>query len=332
MTAILHPRRAWIQKSLALGGALALAPIVGCTPSTRKKNISEGLEDSNSSNKEGMPLGYVRIPTAEELVSSADARAAYTEIISKIFGNGLPENRVELGRLARGMKMSVSGIGHFAFTIPGNSVEHIKVATQYWATEFGVGPFFVLQSDAQVSQDYYPIDPKTGKRVGEDKKMANSEWPAFTALCKADKDYYVEINLQTNDTPSTYRDMYSSSQGGFHHFAVITPNFKADQVIMEARYQPSSALITSVGATYYDARKDVGCMFELLETNPFLNFLFKSTYELSQTARLSDYASSANIHRSDAKTDASNEGLTYPRISTKQKDSNSLRTALQNKV
>jgi hypothetical protein len=111
--------------------------------------------------------------------------------------------------------------------------------------------------------------------------------------------------------------MYTAQEGGFHHFAIITPDFQADRRLMEARYQPTSSLNTSVGAIYYDARTDVGCMFELLETNAALNFLFKSTYELSQTAVLADYAGSANIKRAaDKGTDATPVGLTYPRIAS----------------
>jgi len=258
----------------------------------------------------------VSIPTAEELRTSASARATYKDLIAGIFGNGLPPKRVELGRLARSMKLSISGIGHFAFTIPGNSIEHIKIATTYWAEEFGVGPFLVLESDAQVSQDYYPIDKVTGRRVDDSLRIQGAKWPAFTALCKADKDYYVEINLQTEDTPSTYRDMFTSEQGGFHHFAVITPDFKADYALMRARFEPSSSLNTSVGAVYFDARNDVGCMFELLETNAALNFVFKSTYALSQNANLADYTASSNIKRSDKNTGVDIVGLTYPRISS----------------
>ena len=306
MTAILH--KAFDRRSLLRGGAgilggIGVSQLVGCQAS-----------DQASADAQTIPKGgnELAVPTAAELMSSKAARDRYKVILSKVFGHGLPKNRRDMHALVDSMKLSNSSIGHFAYTIPGNSLEHITVATEYWASEFNVGPFMVLESDASVGQNYYPIQAN-GKRVGEDKKV-KSEWPAFTALCKPFPDYYIELNLQTNDTKSTYRDMFTANQGGFHHFAVITPNFAADKAIMEARYQPSSALITNVGAIYYDARKDVGCMFELLETNKVLDFLFLSSYELSKKANLKDYKKTFNIVPTDVSKPLYARGLTSARI------------------
>ena len=108
--------------------------------------------------------------------------------------------------------------------------------------------------------------------------------------------------------------MFSGAEGGFHHIAVITEQFDADKKKMESRFQASSSLITNVGAIYYDARKEVGCMFELLETNKLLNFLFLSTYELSKNANLNDYKSTFNILAADISKPKAVRGLTVPRI------------------
>jgi len=275
-----------VRSSLIVGGASVLSNLIGCAQESGPAS-DEGA-GALTTGSYGNGNGDFVVPSAEELASSEKARAALRETVMKVVGHGVPKNRREIHRLIESMSLSEKGVGHFAFTIPGNSLEHIKVATQLFAEEFGIGPFFVLESDASVGQHYYPIDSTTGRRVGEDGKQ-KLDWPAYTALCKANRDYYIELNLQTSDTPSTYRDMFTSKTGGFHHFAVITHNFAKDKTVMDARFQPSSSLITNVGAIYYDARKDVGAMFELLETNAFLDFLFESTYLMSISADLKDY-------------------------------------------
>lgn len=304
MTNVFHKslgRRSLFQSGLALGGAMAATQLVGC-------NGKSAAASGKAVDPNGLPSGGKKIPTKDELAKDVDnARMRYKEILAGIFGHGSPKNRRELHRLAESMKLSVKAIGHLAYTIPGDSFEHIKVATEFVGEEFGIGPFFVLESDSSVGQYYYPIaDKATGKRVGEEGKK-DLEWPAYTALCKAFPEYYFEINLQTNDTESTYRDMFTSQTGGFHHFAVITPNFKEDKVKMDARFEPTTSLKTNVRAIYYDARKDVECMFELLETNAALDFLFASAYDLSKNATLAEYSKDANIARIGGQ-------LTVPRI------------------
>jgi len=70
----------------------------------------------------------------------------------------------------------------------------------------------------------------------------------------------------------------------------------------------------NVGVIYYDARKDVGAMFELLETNAFLDFLFESTYLMSISADLKDYEKTFNIKPADISKPPASRGLTVPRI------------------
>lgn|GEM_PF-3365272 len=315
MSSFLHTpslgRRSMVRSSLIVGGASVLSNLIGCAQESGPAS-DEGA-GALTTGSYGNGNGDFVVPSAEELASSEKARAAFRETVMKVVGHGVPKNRREIHRLIESMSLSEKGVGHFAFTIPGNSLEHIKVATQLFAEEFGIGPFFVLESDASVGQHYYPIDSTTGRRVGEDGKQ-KLDWPAYTALCKANRDYYIELNLQTSDTPSTYRDMFTSKTGGFHHFAVITHNFAKDKTVMDARFQPSSSLITNVGAIYYDARKDVGAMFELLETNAFLDFLFESTYLMSISADLKDYEKTFNIKPADISKPPASRGLTVPRI------------------
>jgi hypothetical protein len=86
----------------------------------------------------------------------------------------------------------------------------------------------------------------------------------------------IELVEQHDDTPSVYRDMYSSGEEGFHHIAVIVP----DVAVEVARYRALGFEVGSSGRfgeadfAYIDTSPATGHMVEVLPDNETIRRFF----------------------------------------------------------
>lgn len=351
MSHALYLRRRFLEQALTAGGLLAFGSMIGCGDSdsdlasgtpTPTPTPSPTPAPTTAPTNPPAPVEPTGVPTAAELASDPKAVVRYEAILKQLFDKegvtkdsaGRPKTFEEMEKLASDVLPTSNGVvGHYAYTVPGDSIEHIKVAARYWQNQFGIGPFFAIGA-SEGKQDYFPITVSVEEakallmnstkvpRAGEDGKVT-LQWPVIAAVCKASPNFYVEFNAQVFDVQSTFRDMYSTSEGGLHHFAVITDKYADDKTTMMGKgFLPSSNLITSVGVNYFDARHTkAGSMFELFETNVFLNFLFDSVYATCKSDGAKNdavYQSQieSNIIKADVTKAKAERGLTIPFLST----------------
>ncbi len=352
MSHALFARRRFLQHAVSTGGLLAFAPLLGCSedeaapdaPTPRPEPMPNPTPTPGPTGTPPVPVPPepTGVPTAQELLTDPKAVARYEKILKQLFDrDGLTKDTFGRPAIFEDIEQLVadslpgmeSSIGHYAYQVPGDSIEHVKVAARFWGTQMGIGPFFTIDAGTG-KQDYYPIAVSEAEakqllqnkqqvpRVGDDGKV-NSQWPVFAAVCKPSPSFYVEFNVQALDTPSTFRDMYTPQEGGLHHFAINTTKHAADKAALVAKgFQPASNLLTSVGVNYFDARHTKsGMVMELLEVNVFLNYLFDSVYALckadgAKSEAVYQQQIESNIFKGDVSKDKAQRGYTVPLIST----------------
>jgi len=138
-------------------------------------------------------------------------------------------------------------------------VNDIEEACRNWTALAGAGPFFL--SPHHVSPDHF--------HRGEPSRADLSY--AFGQAGPA----HIQLIQQHNDSPSVYREMHPAGQQGFHHVAILPPDFEAEQARFEAAGFPTVTTLTSAArVAYMDTRPALGCFVELYEDNPALRATF----------------------------------------------------------
>jgi methylmalonyl-CoA/ethylmalonyl-CoA epimerase len=142
-------------------------------------------------------------------------------------------------------------------------VENLDKAIDYWTTNIGAGPFFVLRGYDQMEaleyrgkKGYFNIDFALGQ--------------AGTVQ--------VELIQINSDTPSVFTDMYpKGSKGGMHHVAMFPKDIEA--AIEAYRKQGLETVMRGkFGATqvaFVDARPTLGFMIELYPATDDMRGLYK---------------------------------------------------------
>jgi hypothetical protein len=139
-------------------------------------------------------------------------------------------------------------------------VNDIQVACAKWTEVFGAGPFFLM--------DHVKFDDTTYR--GENVPVELSY--AFGQAGPA----HIQLIQQHDDAPSVYRDFYKKGEEGFHHWAILVPDFDAEKKRCEEfGYEPVTELVATGHVAYMDARKDLGGFIELYEDNPNVRQFFQ---------------------------------------------------------
>lgn len=132
-------------------------------------------------------------------------------------------------------------------------VADMDAACHHWTALLGAGPFFVSRHHRSEDVSYRgaPSDPDLSYGFG----YAGST--------------QIQLIEQHDDTPSCYRDMYRKGEQGFHHVAILVPDFNAEKQRFEAAGFPAvTELVSAARVAYMDTRSVLGCFVELYEDNP----------------------------------------------------------------
>ena len=144
-------------------------------------------------------------------------------------------------------------------------VNDVEQAARHWVEFFNAGPFFVSPHHKSENVIYRgePCDADLSYAFGQ-------AGPA-----------HIQLIQQHCDTPSAYRDVFKQGEQGFHHIAIIVPDWEGERARFEAAGYPSvMELISAARVAYMDARPAIGCMVELYEDNEPLHETFQNWRDL----------------------------------------------------
>ena len=142
-------------------------------------------------------------------------------------------------------------------------VNDIEQACRTWNTMTGAGPFYVSMHH-QGSHTY------RGKETRPDLSYA------FGSV----GDVHVQLIAQHCDTPSVYRDLFSRGREGFHHFALLVPDYEEERSrFVAAGCSVVTELVSAARVCYVDATAWLGAYVELYEDNAPLRRTFASWNE-----------------------------------------------------
>ncbi len=140
-------------------------------------------------------------------------------------------------------------------------VADMDAACRHWTALLGAGPFYVSRHhrSADITYRGQPSDPDLSYGFG---------YAGTTQI---------QLIEQHDNTPSCYRDMYASGCEGFHHVAILVPDFDAEKQRFEQRGFPVvTELVSAARVAYMDTRSVLGCFVELYEDNPGVRESFRS--------------------------------------------------------
>ena len=146
-------------------------------------------------------------------------------------------------------------------------VDDVEAAATRWATELGVGPFFVTDYTGHFSDVTYRGEP--------------GELSMIVAIAQAGP-VQIELIQPTTDHPCAYRDSVEPGTVGFHHMCVWTHDIEADTDYLAGLGYPAANMGSagSVRFAYYDTRPLLGCMLEVVEHLPAIEGRFKRIAEV----------------------------------------------------
>lgn len=140
-------------------------------------------------------------------------------------------------------------------------VTDLDRACRSWAELLGAGPFYVSRHHRSEAVTYRgrPLEPDLSYAFG------------YAG------DTQIQLIQQHDDQPSCYRDMFAPEEEGFHHVAVLLPDFDAEKQRIEGLGFPAvTELISAARVAYMDTRPVLGCFVELYEDNPGVRASFKA--------------------------------------------------------
>lgn len=145
--------------------------------------------------------------------------------------------------------------------------DDIDAAVARWVAFFGAGPFFA---------SYH----HKSENVRHKGRACEADVSYAFGFCGAAN---IQLIQQHNDAPSTYRDMYPRGGEGFHHVAILVPDYPGEVARFETLGCPlNTELVSAARVGYVDARRHIGCFVELYEDNPAIRATFKDWHALHQ--------------------------------------------------
>lgn len=142
-------------------------------------------------------------------------------------------------------------------------INDIDAGCAKWTEMAGAGPFYVSKH-----------------HVGSHTYRGNLTTPDISYAFGSVGDVHVQLIQQHCTTPSVYRDMYAPGQEGFHHFALLVPDYLAERERFVAAGNPVvTELVSAARVCYVDARNWLGAFVELYEDNEPLRKIFSGWNE-----------------------------------------------------
>lgn len=140
-------------------------------------------------------------------------------------------------------------------------VPDIDAAMQRWTQTMGIGPFFVFRD----------LDIETVRHRGKPTRVR-----FHIALAQAG-DVQIELAQQVSDAPYAYNEVYpNGTEGGLHHIAIYVADYAA--ALRHFTDQGIEASVTGLFGemhfAYVDARKQLGCMVEIIEHHDIQEQIF----------------------------------------------------------
>ena len=148
-------------------------------------------------------------------------------------------------------------------------VPDINAAMKKWTDEMKVGPFFVAEHGANLTDITY--------------RGAPSELSMKVALAQAGG-VQIELIEPTTNKPCAYRDTVAEGRSGFHHMCVWTHDIDADTEYFAKLGYEAANLGTANGSRfgYFDTTPLMNCMLEVLEYNPGAEAMFQKIADAAQ--------------------------------------------------
>jgi hypothetical protein len=144
-----------------------------------------------------------------------------------------------------------------------------EAAAKRYATEFGWGPFFLME--------HIPLERSLYR--GEPAVFDHS-----SAYGQAGE-LMIEFITQHGDAPSALRDLFGPQQSGLHHVAHFVPDLAAAVVDFRGRgYVPALEARTTTGVDFVmiDTSRELGHMLELYEPGKGLRRFYEFVRNESQ--------------------------------------------------
>lgn len=146
-------------------------------------------------------------------------------------------------------------------------VEDTEAAIGEWVERLGVGPWHVIG----------PFTPATGRYRGQPTDAVFTIAQAFSGRT------IIELVEQHNDEPSVFNEL--GLNYGFHHWGVMTKAFDDDVArYLAMGYEEAyfdTLPTTGMRVMYFDARRDMPGMIELLEHTDAQERFYAEMHEAS---------------------------------------------------
>jgi hypothetical protein len=149
----------------------------------------------------------------------------------------------------------------------GYVVDDVFEAAHRFASQFGAGPFFVLEHIPCVEVTY------RGQPGSFDHSAAYGQWGPLM----------VELFVQHDDEPSAVREMYAQGEQGLHHMAFFVDDQAAAAAQLDALGFPQAQIGWANNRTrfaFHDARSALGHFIEIYPPAPGT----KAFYEMVRNA------------------------------------------------
>jgi hypothetical protein len=143
--------------------------------------------------------------------------------------------------------------GEFRFFQLGFVVDDLLSAAARWARVYSVGPFHVMP----------PMDVPCTYRGTE------SGISMQIAVAQAGP-VQIELIEQRCDRASVFRDLFATSQSGFHQLCTVTPDYEGKKgYFADLGYELASEIIANGSrVSYFDTVRDFGFFTEVVDETP----------------------------------------------------------------
>lgn len=152
----------------------------------------------------------------------------------------------------------------------GFVVRDLERAVDHWTKKLGVGPFYLLEH-VQFDELLFRGGPSPVDMTG-----ALAYWG----------DLQIELILQHNDAPSTYREFLDRGLQGLHHMGMITQDIEGDLARFRAAgfgpVQQGQVAPRGARFAYLDCEVHPGGILELIEAAPDLMGAFATIHAASR--------------------------------------------------
>ncbi len=148
-------------------------------------------------------------------------------------------------------------------------VPDLEAACLRWHSTLGVGPFLVNRDIA----------------LREPRHRGQPVRTRFSTAIAQHGDVQIELVEQHDATPSAYRDLVGEGRTGFHHIAVIAPDFDARlaALVDQGHAVASDGLFGPMRFAYVDTSAALGHMIEIIEDGDAIRAFFGAVRKAAAT-------------------------------------------------